>query len=43
MAARTRLGFDAFGVGRITDQDGRVIGAGEPGDARAYRSFKRQR
>jgi len=27
----------------ITDQDGRVIGAAEPDDARAYRSFKRQR
>lgn len=26
----------------ITDQDGRVIGADEPGDARAYRNFKRQ-
>ena len=27
----------------ITDLDGRVIGAVEPGDARAYRSRKRQR
>ena len=26
----------------ITDQDGQVIGAGEPGGARAYGSFKRQ-
>ena len=27
----------------ITDLDGRVIGAGGPGDARAYRCCKRQR
>jgi len=38
-AERMRLGFDAFGVGLrgITDQDGRVIRAGELDDARAYR------
>ena len=42
-AERTRLGFDAFGVGLrgMTDQDGRVIRAGEDDDARTYRSLKR--
>jgi predicted phosphodiesterase len=42
-AERTRLGFDAFGVGLrgITDQDGRVIRVGEVDDARSYRSLRR--
>lgn len=39
-AERTRLGFNAFGVGLrgITDQDGRVKRAGEVDAARVYRS-----
>ena len=39
----TRLGFEAFGVGLrgITDQDGRVIRAGEIDEARSYRSLRR--
>ena len=43
-AQRTWLGFDAFGVGLrgITDQDGRVIRAGEVDAARAYRNLGRQ-
>jgi len=43
-AERTRLGFDAFGVGLrgITDQDGRVIRAGEVDGERAYRNLGRQ-
>ncbi len=42
-AGRTRLGFDAFGVGLrgITDQDGQIIRAGEIDTARAGR-LKRQ-
>ena len=41
---RTQLGFDAFGVGLlgITNQDGRVIRAGEVDAARAYRNLGRQ-
>ena len=40
---RTRLGFDAFGVGLrgITDQDGRVILVGEIDEARSYRNLAR--
>lgn len=43
-ADRTRLGFNAFGVGLrgITDQDGRVIRAGEDDAAWAYHSAGRQ-
>ena len=43
-AERTRLGFDAFGVGLcgITDQDGRVIRAGEDYDTPAYRNLGRR-
>lgn len=43
-AERTRLGFDAFGVGLrgITDQDGRVICAGQLDDARARHREKKQ-
>ena len=42
-AERTRLGFEAFGVGLrgITDQDGRVIRVGEKDEARSYRSLRR--
>lgn len=40
---RSRLGFDAFGVGLrgITDQDGRVIRVGDVDEARSHRSLRK--